>query len=246
MSTVPAQPAAQPIDVEITGTLQGAEQRKAGWMRFAVLEDGKQYPRSFDTKKEEIIAQALSLLGQRVTVQGRESESDKINEQSGKPYINRYLNAIALAGTVPGVVVYQQATATGQPTTGQPVVQQTPAAPQIQPGIMGYDKDINIMRQTASKVVAMSLAALPEDQRTVEGMVAACEAWMAYYIYGPLRFGVTAFDQRDTPGDTSQAAPAAAATATTDGQADWDGTGKCPDCGFTGQHSLNCPRGEYV
>jgi hypothetical protein len=114
----------------------------------------------------------------------------------------------------------------------------------IQPGIMGFDKDINIMRQTAAKVVAMSFQVLPEDQRTPIGMIAACEVWMAYFLHGPLRFGVTAFgDQPAAVGVTMNmnGAPDPDFQSGDPHFIQLDGTMPCPECGHTDAHAEGCP-----
>lgn len=233
----PAQQAPQPVDRTVQGTLQGVEQRNAGWFRFLVLEPGMQYPVKADTKKPELVQQAMGLIGQFVAVQIREQQSTKINENTGQFFVNRYLNAIApqAQGATPGIMPPQGAPPptplaqipgvahgtqyAGQPTTVQEYAQ--PGAPppvaqpqqQFTPGVQGQEKDMNIMRQTASKVVAQMLVAGvirfdPESEHgLVTALVQACEAWLAYYVHGPLRFGVQAFStphnvppQHDTVG----------------------------------------------
>jgi hypothetical protein len=259
---------APPIDREVHGVLIGVEARTNGWMRFSIKAPDQQYPYKADTKKPEVIQAAMSMMHQPVSAQVREQDSQEINPHNGQPYKNRYLNAIAPQGYAPGVMPSPQRMANSQPPgptyPQQPVTPagpQPPAAPgpqpaMVQPGISGYEKDINIMRQTASKVVAMSLETLPPEQRTPAGMVAACEAWLAYYVYGPLRFGVQPFSSPSGQGGdfqprtsdmpfTPDAAEEARATGAAYGY-DWDGTGPCPDCGFTGQHAIGCPRGDYA
>jgi len=75
------------------------------------------------------------------------------------------------------------------PTHSEPVQQ-------FQPGLSGLEKEISIVRQAAMKCVAMSVETLlPPEQRDPKGMVEAAEAFVAYFIQGPLRFGVTPFNQ---------------------------------------------------
>jgi hypothetical protein len=251
------QPAA-PVDREIQGTLASVEMRQGGWHRFSILEHGQQYPVRCDTKKQDTVQQAMSLMGQPVAAAIREQESNNINPNNNKPYINRYLNGIAPFGYAPGVnpvpgaptpqqyqppqnlqpQQYQppqdlQSTYPTQP----PSAPQQPVPPTITPGIMGFDKDINIMRQTAAKVVAMSLRVLPPDQQNVRGMVEACEVWMSYFLHGPLRFGVTAF------GEPQSALPEEMRSTDQDGDRyiTLDGTRPCPECGHTNTHAPGCP-----
>jgi hypothetical protein len=213
----PAPPA--PVDREIHGALQSVEQRQGGWYRFSILEPGKQYPVKADTKDVQVVQQAMALMGQNVSAAVRETQSTAINPHNNQPYTNRWLNAIAAYGTALGVTPTPQAaplpqTAPMQPlppqpaplTAASPAQQAAPMPALPQPGLSGTDRDIAIMRQTASKVVAEMLVAgaIPEDQRSPAGLVQACEVWMAYYVQGPLRFGVQPFSQ-----NAPQAAPAA-------------------------------------
>jgi hypothetical protein len=244
------QPPAPPVDKDVHGQLVGVETRNAGWMRFLILEPGNQYPYKADTKNDEVIAAAMTLMNQAVSARVREQESTEINPHSGKPYMNRWLNAIAPQGyvqqNVPSGQVYpdprfQQQVQQPMQQAPQPQQPQQPAQVPVQPAISGYDKDINIMRQCASKCATMMLSTLPEEQRTIPGLIAAAEAWMAYYIYGPLRFNVQPFSSPDgqqgiPPGGSLRAAQAAEEPVEQ----------PCPDCGFTGTHALGCPRNEYA
>jgi len=269
-----------PVDRTIQATLASVEQRQGGWYRFAFQEDGQQYPLRADTKKVDLIQQAMSLMGQAVSAQIREQESTTINPNSGKPYINRHLNAISPAGYATGVQpvpgaptpqqwqqaqqqpVYQpqppqQPQTWQQPPQPQQPVPAQPQQPPTQPPIMGYDRDINIMRQTASKVVARMIEALPPEQQTMQGLIGACEAWMTYYVYGPLRFGVTAFDPMRSADPTASintdpqrqqwALDGATDTSRPDADAVYARTGVCPDCGRDGGlHMVGCPRGDFA
>jgi hypothetical protein len=195
----PAPAPQPPVDKTIQGLLHSYEPRQSGWYRFLIYEQGKQYPTKVDTKKPELIQEAGALLGQNVSANIREQPSDSINPHNGKPYTNRYLNAIAPAGFAPGVQPSPQAQQSqqtfGSAPPAHPVPTHSEPVQQFQPGIAGFEKDLNIMRQTAAKVVAMSVSILPPEQRDAKGMVEACEAWLGYFVHGPLRFGVTPFDQ---------------------------------------------------
>jgi hypothetical protein len=258
MSVMYPQAPPAPVDRDIHGQLVAVEVRNAGWHRFSILEDGNQYPTKVDTKKPELVNQAMALMQQQVSANMREQQSTNINPHNGQPYTNRYLNAISPRGFAPGVQPYQQPQpqqpqAVYQPSQTapqpqyQPAAQPQPQAPQYQPGIAGFDKDVNIMRQTASKVVAMSLPSLPPEKQTLIGMIEVCEAWLAYYTYGPLRFGVRPFDAPRQP-EQPQAfdEPAGVYAAMGDDGSQRAGEEPCPDCGFVGQHSVGCPRAQYA
>src|SRR5262245_8010116 len=252
--------AAPPVDRRIEGVLIGAEPRQGGWVRFSIQEQGNQYPTKVDTKKKEVIDATMALMMQGLAAEIREQEAtprpdgSHINPNNGKPWINRYLNAVAPAGYAPGVMPTpptQAAPANVTVTTSQTTPTTGSSATDFVPGLTGQAKDLNVMRQCASKVVAMSWQVLPEEQRTVEGMVAACEAWMAYYQHGPLRFGIQAatYDPQADVKETMARIEAAAANAQ-ENQAyrDQYAAGApvpCPECGFSdGMHDANCPLGE--
>lgn len=69
------------------------------WRQFEIVVEGKQYPYKLSTKKPEVIEAMMAVRDEEATFYGAEQESDKINERSGKPYMNRYLNDVK-AGTV--------------------------------------------------------------------------------------------------------------------------------------------------
>jgi hypothetical protein len=199
------------------------EQRNSGWFRFSIAEQGRQYPVKVDTKKPETVQQAMSLMGQPVAAQIREQQSDNINPNNNRPYVNRYLNSIAPAGFAPGVQpapgavgptgqVYQPQPA--QPQQGyqnvppQPQQHPTPThsepVQQFQPGLQGVERELAIMRQTAAKCVSMASQILPPEQQTPTGLIEAAEVWVAYFMQGPLRFGVTPFNQPRQPRPSAQ------------------------------------------
>lgn len=68
------------------------------WRQFEIVVEGKQYPYKLSTKKTEVIEAMMAVRDEEATFYGAEQESDKINERSGKPYMNRYLNDV-IAGT---------------------------------------------------------------------------------------------------------------------------------------------------
>ena len=194
-------------DHTITGTLSGVEPKTNGWFRFSILEAGKTYAEKVDTKHEEIIAQAMALLGQQVTAQVAVTDSGNANpNRPGTNYLNRYLNAIGPAAL--GAPVPQQA-APQQPAAQQPAPQQPPqpVIPQGSTLVAGDGsgenpiKALRIARMAASeRAVQMAEAGLlPEAQTSVQGLVGVAEVWVAYYLLGPGRFGVAAFDSAGDP-----------------------------------------------
>jgi hypothetical protein len=168
----------------ITGKLSGLEPKNNGWMQFSILQPGKQYPEKASTKDAERIAQATALMGQDVTATINVVTSDTPNpHQAGTFYKNRYLNAIGPAGQ-------------GAPVAQQQAQQAAPQAQQQARHGGGEFDPVRMARMGASeRAVAMAAAGLiPQEQQTVVGLVEVAETWVAYYLHGPERFGVRAFD----------------------------------------------------
>lgn len=83
----------------VVGTCQAVEQKPGSeWIRFLVEMQGKQYPLRLDTRDDDVIAKAKAVGAGVATWTFNEVESEKINQRSGKPYINRYLEDVALGG----------------------------------------------------------------------------------------------------------------------------------------------------
>jgi len=191
-------------DRTVVGYLVGLEPRNGGWMRFSIKEEGRQFPIKADTKKPEIIAQCQALMGQLVSAQLNESPSQNINPNTGQPYTNRYLNQIAFAQ--PGTVAPQAQPQAMQQQYAQylPQAQQQAQLPQGngQPQAMvtrdqaerERTRELRIMREAASKAAVMMMPVLPEEQRNPVGLIEAAEMWVAYFAFGPTRFGVAPFN----------------------------------------------------
>lgn len=198
--TAQQQTQAQPGDRVLVGRVSGVEPRSNDWYRFSIHQDGDQYPIKVDTKKAEIVNATLALINQTVTCWINEKVSDRINENSGKPFINRYLNQIApgvVAAATPSTVTQPQAQPAAQPAThtttqvGAQVDQSLLNAARQQPQDDSWRvKEIHIMREVASERAIQMAAAklLPEDQMNTLGMIKAAEVWFAYFDLGPGRF----------------------------------------------------------
>ena len=85
----------------ITGTCAEVSER-GDWTTFAI-DAGTQYPVKLSTKLPLLVevGRVASKDGGVFDWTYSESESEKINERSGKPYVNRYLEAVEPAGTSP-------------------------------------------------------------------------------------------------------------------------------------------------
>lgn len=66
-----------------------------GWTAFSI-DAGSQYPVKLSTKLAKLIEQARAVGGVEAAWTFEETESEKINEHTGKPYINRYLDGVRL------------------------------------------------------------------------------------------------------------------------------------------------------
>ena len=85
----------------VVGTNGGITEKANGWFEVAVAIPGKQYPVKLSTKKSEIVDAVRELgAGEVGTFSYKETESDRINPHTEKPYINRYLEGVEKGGTV--------------------------------------------------------------------------------------------------------------------------------------------------
>lgn len=100
-------------DVQYIGTCSALVEKKGGWYQIQIAVPGKQYPIKADTKLEHLINDAREVRdsGAVATWTVSESESENINPNSGKPYIERRLEKVELGA---------QAPAGGSPAQPQP------------------------------------------------------------------------------------------------------------------------------
>ena len=82
-------------ELVLHGTWSAFEDR-GDWRQFEIKVEGKQYPYKLSTKNPEVIEAMMAARDQEATFYGAEQESDKINEHTSKPYMNRYLNDVKL------------------------------------------------------------------------------------------------------------------------------------------------------
>lgn len=83
----------------IVGRSDGIKEKSQGWYEVEVLAPGKKYPVRLATKSSTILDQVRETNGGTATFTYTESESEKINPNSGKPYINRYLEGCVAGAT---------------------------------------------------------------------------------------------------------------------------------------------------
>lgn len=177
----PAMVGQQTPDKTVDGMLVGVEPKQGGWMKFKVQADGMQYPVTVDTKLEPLVNAAMALLGKPVSARYSERQSENINPNSGRPYINRTLQAIGPRGSMVQDG-QQQAGGYGQQAQGGFVQQQQP---QIEPGAQGRRKDIEIARQSAMKCAVQFLPFLTSEQRTLGAMITIADDLVRYFLSEP-------------------------------------------------------------
>lgn len=149
----------------ITGVCAEIAQRPGSeWVEFHIDGGGK-YPVRLSTKLSPLIELGKAVGSQLATWTYNEVESEKINEKSGKPYINKYLERVEVGGT-----------------QTQPDATDSPSTTQARPPVLGGDKDRLIVRQTCLKAAAAMGWNAPEgkiEEAVLEVMKAAqrFETW---------------------------------------------------------------------
>ena len=129
----------------IVGTCGEISERN-GWTSFAISVPGKQYPVKLSTKLPALIEQGRAVGDQVATWRYKETESEKINENTGKPFVNRYFESVT-----PGA----QAAPTDQPAAAAPASGSSPASQSGKyPSLAGGDRERSIVRQTCIKAAA--------------------------------------------------------------------------------------------
>lgn len=99
------------VTKQIKGVCEEISER-GEWTTFSV-DVGSQYPVKLSTKLQPLIELGRAARGQEAVWTFKEQESDKINEHSGKPYINRYLDKVEVGGALEGAA---EASPSGQMT----------------------------------------------------------------------------------------------------------------------------------
>jgi hypothetical protein len=167
-----------PETLTITGSCTEISE-KNGWTAFAI-DAGGQWPVKLSTKKEEVIATARGVGGEIAVWTYNEVESDKINEHTGKPFLNRYLYDVEVGGpTHVPPQGWEQAEKDAAPRpTAQAAVTATHSP--LPPG----DKDRAITRmavlKAAAEVCANPANVSPDGDVAAEviAMAARFETWV--------------------------------------------------------------------
>lgn len=84
------------VEKVIVGQCSGITEKPSGWTEFEIQVPGRQYPTKLATKLEKLIEDARATHGAVATWRFKEQETDRINEKSGKHFVNRYLEEVTL------------------------------------------------------------------------------------------------------------------------------------------------------
>lgn len=193
------QGSAQEAEV-VQGTVVGIIQKGVDKWQVAVQPPESQYSKNLWTKDQALVQQLSNMIGSQQAFMCGVSHWTR---QDGQAVRSLWINGVG-----PGAAPQAQAQAAQQwgqaqqadamQTVGQ-VMQQSGAFPLQQPatnanyqpvampkqGLSGYAKDINIMRQCATKVASMVLGHLPpETPRDLSTLLAISERLVAYYEHG--------------------------------------------------------------
>lgn len=140
-----------PETLTVTGVCNEISER-SGWQTFHIDSGGK-WPTKLATKKDEVIAAARSVGQELATWTYTEVESDRINEHTGKPYVNKYLEKVETGGSGPTHVPPQGWGQAERDAAPRPAAQAASSAPTHAPLPPG-DKDRAITRMAVLKAAA--------------------------------------------------------------------------------------------
>ncbi len=162
-----------PETLTITGVCNEISER-SGWQTFHI-DSGGQWPTKLATKKESVIADARGVGQQLATWTYTQVESDRINEHTGKPFVNKYLESVTTDGSAPAA----------PSETPRPQTQAASSAPTHAPLPPG-DKDRAITRMAVLKAAAevVGRGGYPIDTAPIDpaadviAMAARFETWV--------------------------------------------------------------------
>jgi hypothetical protein len=177
----------------VVGVVIGVETKAADkWQ--VLVNTGQQNPRRLWTKDSNLVQQMMGMIGQHLSFMCGVSHW---TNQSGQPVRSLWLNGFGAPGqqaaplpqqftqpapAAPTSLPVQQPGAWAQNTPAPPVAPIPVAAvPQVS---YEQQREDRIHRQTATKVAALLLPHLAEDQRNLQNLLAISERLVAYYDNG--------------------------------------------------------------
>lgn len=165
---------------QVTGICQEISER-GEWSTFHI-DVGTQYPVKLSTKQSAVIelARAAAKAKQLAVWTYAEQESEKVNPNSGKPYVNRYLNKVEVGGSE-DPSVYEDGSEPGAPA--KPPYNFSP--------LLGGDKDRAITRMSCLRTAVelhgpLNPAAEAEDVEPLLQSVIAVAARLEQWVYRDL------------------------------------------------------------
>lgn len=176
---------------QIIGTVTGVVQKGADKWQAVVAPDGSQYTKNLWTKDIASVQYLTSMIGQRLAFLC--NVSHWTNNQ-GQPVRSLWIDQVgppgvgspAMAGPQPQPQQqggWNQPAQPQQNAVVQPVV--TPmVAPAPQQAPQEDQREKKIHRQTASKVAAILLSNLPQEERNISTLLVISERLVSYYDSG--------------------------------------------------------------
>jgi len=189
-------PAQERETEQIIGVLTGIVQKGPDKWQAVVVPDGSQYNKNLWTKDVQVVGYLTSQIGNRIAFLCNASHW---TNNSGQPVRSLWIDQVgsptvgspALAGppqqpqgTPPPQAPIQQAGWGQQQPQGAVVHVQPQAQAMGQQAPREDLRETKIHRQTASKVAAILLGYLPEDERNMATLLAVSDRLVAYYDNG--------------------------------------------------------------
>lgn len=144
--------------MQVSTTLVSAEAKTTARGTIYVFKDGS--GQSVATTDQALASKAQGLLNQPVVADINEVTSQKINEHTGRPYVNRYLNSIEAGNPTSFAVT------TGTPAPLSGFTMTVPTSPPVTVEVTARDR--GIWTQSASKVAAELLKFFPQAEQTLQ------------------------------------------------------------------------------
>jgi hypothetical protein len=176
---------------QVVGTLTGVVHKGEDKFQAVVAPDGSQYTKNLWTKDQQVVQFLMSQVGNRIAFACNISHWQRQDGQNVRSY---WIDQVgppspqspAMQGPQVSWAPPQQASnlPPQQMTAGQQVTVQPQVMPMQAPGQSTDPREQKIHRQTATKVAAVLLGYLGEDQRTVATLLSLSERLVAYYNDG--------------------------------------------------------------
>jgi hypothetical protein len=165
---------------QIIGTVTGIIQKGADKWQAAILPDGSQYVKNLWTKDAALVQSLSTMIGQRLAFLCNVSHW---NMQDGTAVRSLWIEATGQPAPGSPALQGPQQHSVAVPPQQAPVVVQPQAVP-FQQAVPQDVKEQRIHRQTASKVAAIMLTHVAQEERTMSTLFTLAERLVAYYNEG--------------------------------------------------------------